>query len=116
MNYMRTGTIRAAALHPARLHDGLTHNRSKSPIQTGFCQAPNTTRAGLPITFIAAAMSLAGVLGGAVPSANAAAGDQITIGLVTKTEVNPYFVKLRQAATAEAEKHGAKLIARVRWR
>jgi len=41
-----------------------------------------------------------------------AAGDQIVIGLVTKTEVNPYFVKLRQAATAEAEKQGAKLIAR----
>jgi fructose transport system substrate-binding protein len=41
-----------------------------------------------------------------------AAGDQIVIGLVTKTEVNPYFVKLRQAATAESEKQGAKLIAR----
>jgi fructose transport system substrate-binding protein len=45
-------------------------------------------------------------------SANAAASDEITIGLVTKTEVNPYFVKLRQAATAEAEKKGAKLVAR----
>jgi len=47
-----------------------------------------------------------------VPAAKAAAGDQIVIGLVTKTEVNPYFVKLRQAATAESEKQGAKLIAR----
>jgi len=46
-----------------------------------------------------------------VPTAKAA-GDQTVIGLVTKTEVNPYFVKLRQAATAEAEKQGAKLIAR----
>jgi fructose transport system substrate-binding protein len=45
-------------------------------------------------------------------TAKAAAGDQILIGLVTKTEVNPYFVKLRQAANAQAEKHGAKLIAR----
>ncbi|MBV9673161.1 MAG: substrate-binding domain-containing protein [Verrucomicrobia bacterium] len=42
----------------------------------------------------------------------ARAADQTIIGLVTKTEVNPYFVKLRQAATAEAEKHGAKLIPR----
>src|SRR5215469_8086518 len=41
-----------------------------------------------------------------------ASKDQILIGLVTKTEVNPYFVKLRQAATAEADKQGAKLIAR----
>ena len=47
-----------------------------------------------------------------VPSVKAASNSQITIGLVTKTEVNPYFVKLRQAATAEAEKQGAKLIAR----
>ena len=47
----------------------------------------------------------------AIPTAKAA-GDQVVIGLVTKTEVNPYFVKLRQAATAEAEKQGAKLIAR----
>ena len=45
-------------------------------------------------------------------TAKAAAGDQVLIGLVTKTEVNPYFVKLRQAANAEAAKHGAKLIAR----
>lgn len=41
-----------------------------------------------------------------------AAPEQIIIGLVTKTEVNPFFVKMRQAATAEAEKQGAKLIAR----
>ena len=41
-----------------------------------------------------------------------AAPEQTIIGLVTKTEVNPFFVKMRQAATAEAEKQGAKLIAR----
>jgi fructose transport system substrate-binding protein len=46
-------------------------------------------------------------------TANAAGpSNQILIGLVTKTEVNPYFVKLRQSATAEAEKNGAKLLAR----
>lgn len=41
------------------------------------------------------------------------AGSQstITIGLVTKTESNPYFVKLREAATAEAKARGATLIA-----
>jgi fructose transport system substrate-binding protein len=47
-------------------------------------------------------------------TANAAdtSKDQVLVGLITKTEVNPYFVKLRQAATAEAEKQGAKLISR----
>ncbi len=67
--------------------------------------------AGLRIAFgTLAFVALASVCGIAA-TANAA-GDQILIGLVTKTEVNPYFVKLRQAATAEAEKRGAKLIAR----
>ncbi len=36
----------------------------------------------------------------------------IIVGLVTKTEVNPYFVKLRQAAAAEAKLKGVRLIAR----
>ena len=57
---------------------------------------------------------LLAVFAGAAMTANAADApkDQVLIGLITKTEVNPYFVKLRQAAAAEAEKHGAKLIAR----
>jgi fructose transport system substrate-binding protein len=42
----------------------------------------------------------------------AGAAGEILIGLVTKTEVNPFFVKMRESATAEAEKQGAKLIAR----
>jgi fructose transport system substrate-binding protein len=33
------------------------------------------------------------------------------IGLVTKTETNPFFVKLREAATARAEQQGAEVIA-----
>jgi fructose transport system substrate-binding protein len=69
-------------------------------------------RANLSVAFAAIAVSVAGTLVSATSTASAAAGDQITIGLVTKTEVNPYFVKLRQAATAETEKQGAKLIAR----
>jgi fructose transport system substrate-binding protein len=37
--------------------------------------------------------------------------DATRIGLVTKTDSNPYFVALREAAKAEAEKNGAELIA-----
>jgi fructose transport system substrate-binding protein len=66
---------------------------------------------GLRIAFGALSLTTLASVCGFAATANAA-GDQILIGLVTKTEVNPYFVKLRQAATAEAEKHGAKLIAR----
>ncbi|HXM26795.1 MAG TPA: substrate-binding domain-containing protein [Chthoniobacterales bacterium] len=107
---MRTGTTCAAALRAARLNNGRTDNRTERQIQTGSSRTSRGSRAGLPIAF--AAVAVAGVLGGAGPSANAAPSDQITIGLVTKTEVNPFFVKMRQAATAEAEKQGAKLIAR----
>jgi fructose transport system substrate-binding protein len=104
---MRTGTTRTA-----RLIDGRIDNRNESPIQSRAGLAPSGIRTGLPIAFATVAMSMAGVLAGPILSANAAPSDQISIGLVTKTEVNPYFVKLRQAATAEAEKQGAKLIAR----
>ena len=47
----------------------------------------------------------------AFPTAETSAQD-ITVGLVTKTEVNPFFVKMRQAAAEEAKAKGVKLIAR----
>ncbi|MGH6762098.1 MAG: substrate-binding domain-containing protein [Phyllobacterium sp.] len=42
----------------------------------------------------------------------AVAADEVIVGLVTKTEVNPFFVKMRQAAEARAGEKGVKLIAR----
>jgi fructose transport system substrate-binding protein len=60
-----------------------------------------------------AATAIVAMMGGVAIAGHAmAADDQIIVGLITKTEVNPYFVKLRQAATEEADKLGAKLIAR----
>jgi fructose transport system substrate-binding protein len=47
---------------------------------------------------------------GSTPTASGSGG-QVTIGLVTKTNTNPYFVKLRDAAQQEAAGKGAKLIA-----
>jgi fructose transport system substrate-binding protein len=35
----------------------------------------------------------------------------VKVGLITKTDSNPYFVKLREAAQAQADKDGAQLIA-----
>ncbi|MDM0085476.1 sugar ABC transporter substrate-binding protein, partial [Variovorax sp. J31P179] len=32
------------------------------------------------------------------------------IGLITKTETNPFFVKMKEGATAEAKTKGAKLL------
>jgi fructose transport system substrate-binding protein len=85
----------------------LTELTTKSKAAAHVCQG---ARIGFRLAFGALALSALATFAGLPTSARAA--DEILIGLVTKTEVNPYFVKLRQAATAEAEKHGAKLLAR----
>jgi len=41
---------------------------------------------------------------------SAFAADAPIIGLITKTETNPFFVKMKEGAKAEAEKAGAKLM------
>lgn len=38
------------------------------------------------------------------------AQSEITVGLITKTETNPFFVKMREGAQAVADKLGAKLV------
>src|SRR5215472_15329918 len=38
------------------------------------------------------------------------AQSQILVGLITKTETNPFFVKMREGAQAAADKAGVKLI------
>lgn len=43
-------------------------------------------------------------------SFTAAAADQPIIGLITKTDTNPFFVKMKEGAAAEAKKLGAKLM------
>ncbi|MEU4693065.1 substrate-binding domain-containing protein [Actinoplanes sp. NPDC023714] len=37
------------------------------------------------------------------------AGDQPVVGLITKTDTNPFFVKMKEGAEAEAEKQGVEL-------
>jgi fructose transport system substrate-binding protein len=53
---------------------------------------------------IAAAMILSGMAGIAV-------AQDVTVGLITKTETNPFFVKMREGAEAKAKELGVKLIA-----
>ncbi|WP_042303556.1 sugar ABC transporter substrate-binding protein [Paraburkholderia kururiensis] len=43
-------------------------------------------------------------------AASAQAADQVVVGLITKTDTNPFFVKMRQGAEAAAQKDGAKLL------
>ena len=39
-----------------------------------------------------------------------AAGGEIVVGLITKTETNPFFVKMKEGAQAKATELGAKLL------
>jgi fructose transport system substrate-binding protein len=36
-------------------------------------------------------------------------GEDITVGLITKTETNPFFVKMKEGAQSEAQKQGAEV-------
>jgi fructose transport system substrate-binding protein len=46
----------------------------------------------------------------ALAASSAFAAGQPVIGLITKTETNPFFVKMKEGAEAEAKKLGAKLM------
>jgi fructose transport system substrate-binding protein len=109
---MRIATSRVADTD--ELNAGETNKITDLPIRSkASARARHEARAGWRFAFGALALSTIATFAGLTTSASGAqAGGEILIGLVTKTEVNPYFVKLRQAATAEAEKHGAKLLAR----
>jgi fructose transport system substrate-binding protein len=43
-------------------------------------------------------------------STSTLAADPVTIGLITKTETNPFFVKMKEGADQAASAKGAKLL------
>jgi len=47
---------------------------------------------------------------GSLSSSAAAQDDEIIVGLITKTETNPFFVKMREGAQAAADAAGAELV------
>jgi fructose transport system substrate-binding protein len=76
---------------------------------------PRTARA---VTLVAVALTVPVMLSGCSStksggSSNAGGGSSgpVKIGLITKTDSNPYFVSMRDAAQAEATKMGAQLTA-----
>ena len=48
--------------------------------------------------------------GGSSSSGGGGGGDEVTVGLITKTESNPFFVKMKQAAQKAADQNNAKLV------
>src|SRR5579859_4861541 len=59
---------------------------------------------------VAAALAFASAASLGTPAMLNAQAEQIQIGLITKTETNPFFVKMREGAQAVADKLGAKLL------
>jgi fructose transport system substrate-binding protein len=80
-----------------------------------------SSRLGLRITAFATVGALAigglaacgsgddGGGGGGSTSGTSSGGEKIKIGLITKTETNPFFVKMKEGAQAEAAKVGAEV-------
>ncbi len=58
----------------------------------------------------AAATTAAGVAAATTAAGAAAPGGTIQIGLITKTDTNPFFVKMKEGAEKEAQAKGAKLL------
>src|SRR5262249_8554949 len=74
-------------------------------------------RRSLVATFVLTAAAVIGALTATRSSASnssastAAAGDaQVIVGLITKTDTNPFFVKMKQGAQKAAAAAGAKLL------
>ncbi|MCB0911785.1 MAG: substrate-binding domain-containing protein, partial [Propionibacteriaceae bacterium] len=48
--------------------------------------------------------------GATTPAASGGGSDEVIVGLITKTETNPFFVKMKEGAQAKADELGAKLL------
>jgi fructose transport system substrate-binding protein len=58
---------------------------------------------------ILASTALAAVTAGFIMAAPAKAQDSVSACLITKTDINPFFVKMKEGATAKAEELGVEL-------
>ncbi|MDT0261596.1 substrate-binding domain-containing protein [Jatrophihabitans lederbergiae] len=75
---------------------------------------PTARIAALTATALMVPVALAGCTStksGSATSSGGSGGTSVKIGLVTKTDSNPYFVSMRSAAQKEASKMGAQLVA-----
>jgi fructose transport system substrate-binding protein len=65
--------------------------------------------AGSALTLAAGVAACGSDSGGASSSGGGGGGGKITVGLITKTETNPFFVKMKEGAQAKAKTLGADL-------
>jgi len=77
--------------------------------------SPGGRRAALLATGLSASLLLAACGGGGSTGSSgsggstAASGEEVIVGLITKTDTNPFFVKMKEGAQAEAKAKGVSL-------
>jgi fructose transport system substrate-binding protein len=76
----------------------------------------STSRTSRAVTFAVTALILSALVAGCSSTKSGTGGGggssgTVKIGLITKTDSNPYFISMRDAAQAEAKKMGAELTA-----
>jgi fructose transport system substrate-binding protein len=77
--------------------------------------SPRGRRAAVIATGLTASLVLAACGGGSSSSSgsgttgSAASGEEVIVGLITKTDTNPFFVKMKEGATQAAQQAGVQL-------
>jgi fructose transport system substrate-binding protein len=76
--------------------------------------SPSGRRAAVIATGLTASLVLAACGGGGSSSSggsgtSAASGEEVIVGLITKTDTNPFFVKMKEGATQAAQQAGVQL-------
>ena len=76
--------------------------------------SPSGRRAAVIATGLTASLVLAACGGGGSSSSggsgtSAASGEEVIVGLITKTDTNPFFVKMKDGATQAAQQAGVQL-------
>jgi fructose transport system substrate-binding protein len=72
-------------------------------------QIHRARRAGVYVSVLVAATALLVACGSSSNNASSGGGS-VSVGLITKTDTNPFFVKMKDGATKEADAKGAKLL------
>jgi fructose transport system substrate-binding protein len=72
-------------------------------------RAKRVAAVGAAFVLVGGVAACGGDDGGGASAGSSGSGDGVKVGLITKTETNPFFVKMKEGANAEAQKAGASL-------